>query len=185
MIPEEFIKDRSKTARSFICTHWIEGGYVEPWEPPKILPPGINRIVGQLERGGQCNRLHYQFMVTVDESCGYKRVKELLGTTTTHVQPVNNKKAVENYVTKQDTRAGPPFDIQRTKTQQIIEPIKNFLSEADMQQYRDQIVKEVSQRPPWPVYPCLMKCVWKPHTCQHRIKPISSLTAMMIDEYNN
>lgn len=75
-----------------------------PW-----LPPSIVWIRGQLERGGNTDYLHWQFIVAFDKKRRLRHVKSVFGEY--HAEPTRSSAAVE-YVWKQDTRVeGTQFEL--------------------------------------------------------------------------
>lgn len=87
--------------------YWIATIPRESWEPS--LPTGILWIKGQLERGDNTGYEHWQFIFTTTKKESLTGVKCYLPPTG-HYE-LTRSSAAEQYVTKDDTRIGEPFEL--------------------------------------------------------------------------
>lgn len=80
------------------------------------LPPGIQWIKGQLERGGNTDYLHWQFVLSTPQKVSIRFIQQLFGVQM-HAELTNSKKA-EDYVWKDETCVSPTtrFELGRKKS---------------------------------------------------------------------
>jgi hypothetical protein len=91
--------DVERVDRSAKARYWILTMPFADFTP--YLPPGVNYIVGQLERG-EGGFLHWQVMCAYGAAIRMSGVKKTFGERC-HCEPTRSKKA-EDYVQKEDTR---------------------------------------------------------------------------------
>lgn len=88
-----------------------EGDY----SPEADLPDGVAYERGQLEEGGETGYRHYQLLVVLSRKQSLSGVKSIYGSTV-HAE-LTRSSAANDYVWKEDTRIGEPFEKGTLPTQ--------------------------------------------------------------------
>lgn len=84
--------------------YWLATIRAADWEPPTELPEGIEYIGGQKERGeGENGYEHWQLIICVKTQQTLSRVKELIGSSSAHLE-VTRSEAARDYAFKEETR---------------------------------------------------------------------------------
>lgn len=89
----------------------------DDWEP--TLPDDTSYIKGQLERGSETGYLHWQLLVVFNKKKSLPGVKKLFGNV--HAE-LTRSEAADDYVWKEDTRAGEPFELGSKPIQRNSKP---------------------------------------------------------------
>lgn len=86
-------------------TNWSVTAFGEEIEIIKGTPPDwVKRVLGQEEKCPTTGTLHFQGMITCHSQQRLNKLKSWLPKA--HFEPCKDKKALEKYVTKEETRAG-------------------------------------------------------------------------------
>lgn len=81
--------------------YWLLTIPKESWEP--CLPPGVQYIKGQAERGEDTGYEHWQVLVILERKGSLTSIKSIFGITGIHGE-LTRSKAAEDYVWKEATR---------------------------------------------------------------------------------
>lgn len=88
-------------------TYWLGTIKREEWEPR--LEEGIVYCKGQLERGEETSYEHWQVFVVTSRKQSLSGMRRIFGQSSAHWE-LTRSSAAENYVWKEDTRIGEPFE---------------------------------------------------------------------------
>ena len=87
---------------------WMVTIFDMDWAGPQVQHPHFRYFVAQKEKAPDTGRLHWQGYVEVKEKCRIKKMKEVLGCPSAHLEPRRgSQEEAIAYCTKEESRAEP------------------------------------------------------------------------------